>query len=78
MLLLSASTGCTAILIEGYTIHALTFLPGKQTANNKGKLENIWVRVRYLILDETSMLSVELLSQISACISNTEAVNTWN
>ncbi|KAF8133836.1 hypothetical protein EV363DRAFT_1098141, partial [Boletus edulis] len=26
-LLLSAPTGCAAILIEGYTIHALTFLP---------------------------------------------------
>jgi hypothetical protein len=77
-LLLSTPTGCAAILIEGYTIHTLTFLPGKQTANNKGKLENIWVRVRYLILDETSMLSAELLSQISECISNTKAVNAWN
>ncbi|KAJ6517156.1 hypothetical protein DFH09DRAFT_812044, partial [Mycena vulgaris] len=26
-LLLSAPTGCAAILIDGYTIHALTFLP---------------------------------------------------
>ncbi|KIJ58692.1 hypothetical protein HYDPIDRAFT_76209, partial [Hydnomerulius pinastri MD-312] len=26
-LLLSALTGCAAILISGYTIHALTFLP---------------------------------------------------
>jgi hypothetical protein len=77
-LLLSAPSGCAAILIEGYTIHALTFLPGKQTTNNKGKLENIWARVRYLILDETSMLSAELLSQISERISNAKAVNTWN
>ncbi|KDQ51996.1 hypothetical protein JAAARDRAFT_91810, partial [Jaapia argillacea MUCL 33604] len=26
-LLLSAPTGCAAILIDGYTIHVLTFLP---------------------------------------------------
>ncbi|KAJ7131642.1 hypothetical protein C8R43DRAFT_895730, partial [Mycena crocata] len=26
-LLLSAPTGCAAVLIDGYTIHALTFLP---------------------------------------------------
>ncbi|KAJ6579754.1 hypothetical protein B0H10DRAFT_1636928, partial [Mycena sp. CBHHK59/15] len=26
-LLLSAPTGCAAVLINGYTIHALTFLP---------------------------------------------------
>ncbi|KAJ6601230.1 hypothetical protein DFH09DRAFT_886634, partial [Mycena vulgaris] len=26
-LLLSAPTGCAAVLISGYTIHALTFLP---------------------------------------------------
>ncbi|KAH7904559.1 hypothetical protein BJ138DRAFT_1018984, partial [Hygrophoropsis aurantiaca] len=26
-LMLSAPTGCSAILINGYTIHALTFLP---------------------------------------------------
>ncbi|KAJ7656083.1 hypothetical protein DFH06DRAFT_904376, partial [Mycena polygramma] len=26
-ILLSAPTGCAAVLIDGYTIHALTFLP---------------------------------------------------
>ncbi|KAH7920570.1 hypothetical protein BV22DRAFT_1020945, partial [Leucogyrophana mollusca] len=26
-LMLSAPTGCSAVLIDGYTIHALTFLP---------------------------------------------------
>ncbi|KAH7906341.1 hypothetical protein BJ138DRAFT_987548, partial [Hygrophoropsis aurantiaca] len=26
-LILSAPTGCSAVLIDGYTIHALTFLP---------------------------------------------------
>ncbi|KAJ6623309.1 hypothetical protein B0H10DRAFT_1629381, partial [Mycena sp. CBHHK59/15] len=26
-LILSAPTGCAAVLIDGYTIHALTFLP---------------------------------------------------
>ena len=77
-LLLSAPTGCAAILINGYTIHALTFLPGRQTASNKTKLENIWVLVKYLILDETSMLSAELLSQVSERISNAKAIHPEN
>lgn len=68
-LLLSAPTGCAAILIEGHTIHALTFLPGKVSATKQGDLEAIWKNVRYLILDEISMVSAELLCQVSERIA---------
>lgn len=68
-LLLSAPTGCAAILIDGYTIHALTYLPGKLTSNNRHELENIWGNIRYLVLDEISMVSAELLCNISERIS---------
>ena len=68
-LLLSAPTGSAAILIDGYTIHALTFLPGKDETNKQSELELIWGKVRYLILDKISMVSAELLCQISKRIA---------
>ncbi|KAG1788904.1 hypothetical protein EV424DRAFT_1476447 [Suillus variegatus] len=57
-LTLSAPTGSAAVLIDGYTIHALTFLP-------KREVPYIWRTIEYLILDEASLLSAELLSQVS-------------
>ena len=36
--LLSAPTGSTAMLIDGYTIHALTFLPGKDNTAKQSEL----------------------------------------
>ncbi|KAF8443746.1 hypothetical protein L210DRAFT_3395916 [Boletus edulis BED1] len=40
-LLLSAPTGCAAVLIDGYTIHALTFLPGGESVAKQSDLEAI-------------------------------------
>jgi hypothetical protein len=64
-LTLSAPTGSAAVLIDGYTIHALTFLPKRHAPIKQHELEYIWRTVRYLILDEVSLMSAELLSQIS-------------
>ena len=65
-LLLSAPTGCAAVLIHGYTIHALTFLPQSdyKIKNQAEVLEQLWRSVRYLVIDEISMVSARLLSQI--------------
>ncbi|KAG1828294.1 hypothetical protein EV424DRAFT_1318595, partial [Suillus variegatus] len=41
-LTLSAPTGSAAVLIEGYTIHALTFLPKRQCPIKQHELESIW------------------------------------
>jgi chromosomal replication initiation ATPase DnaA len=41
-ILLSAPTGCTVILINGYTIYALTFLPKNKHKPNLNELEDIW------------------------------------
>jgi hypothetical protein len=41
-LLLSTPTGCAAILINGYTMHALTMLPKSKWMPNQNELENIW------------------------------------
>ncbi|KIM75669.1 hypothetical protein PILCRDRAFT_78655, partial [Piloderma croceum F 1598] len=64
-MLLSAPTGCVAILIRGYTIHMLTFIPVSKYASDYKKLENIWCLIQYLIIDEISMIAPSLLSQIS-------------
>jgi ATP-dependent DNA helicase PIF1 len=64
-LTLSAPTGSAAVLIDGYTIHALTFLPKREAPVKQHDLEYIWRTVEYLILDEASLLSAELLSQVS-------------
>lgn len=64
-LTLSAPTGSAAVLIDGYTIHALTFLPKREAPIKQHDLEYIWRTVEYLILDEASLLSAELLSQVS-------------
>lgn len=74
-ILLSAPTGCTAVLINGFTIHALTLLPKSKWKHNQNQLEEIWQTVRYLIIDEISMISAKLLTDISSRIQLTRG---WN
>lgn len=65
-LLLSAPTGIAAVLIDGYTIHALTFLgPQREREVRLDELSSIWKNVKYLFVDEVSMIGALFLSQIS-------------
>lgn len=65
-LMLSAPTGIAAVLIGGHTIHALTLLPEKrQSRKNIESLVEIWRDVRYLVIDEISMISAGFLYQVS-------------
>jgi ATP-dependent DNA helicase PIF1 len=65
-LLVSASTGMAAVLISGHTIHSLTFLPKQFNKNLKlDSLQQLWSNVSYLIIDEISMVSADLLADIS-------------
>lgn len=68
-LLLSAPTGIAAVLISGYTIHSLTLLPKSAHRPDVQTLSEIWGTVQWLVLDEISMVSAKLLSQISHQIS---------
>lgn len=61
----SAPTGAAAILIGGYTIHSLVSLPAREGVNLQ-ELANTWRGVRYVIIDEVSMVGAALLQQISA------------
>ena len=61
----TAPTGCTAVLIRGSTIHSLMGLPQRNGRVNQSDLEVTWQDVSYLIIDEISMVSVKLLSDIS-------------
>ncbi|KIK21738.1 hypothetical protein PISMIDRAFT_85331, partial [Pisolithus microcarpus 441] len=56
-ILFSAPTGSAACIIDGYTIHALTFLGIRTSRKNTEELEDMWQNVRYLVLDEVSMIS---------------------
>ncbi|VDC01015.1 unnamed protein product [Peniophora sp. CBMAI 1063] len=74
-LLIAAPTGIAAVLVNGYTIHALTYLNvgggGKDDSyselspEKKKAVEEIWRRVRYLVIDEVSMISATQLTYIS-------------
>jgi hypothetical protein len=68
-LMLSASTGCAAILIDSYTLHALTFLGPRHSYTRPELLERMWKYVKYLVIDEVSMISAHFFNQVSEHLS---------
>ncbi len=64
-ILVSAPTGAAAVLIGGYTIHSLLLLPNEENPDLQ-LLSLIWDDVFYLIIDEISMVSANLLAAISS------------
>lgn len=69
MLLLGAPTGIAAVLINGWTLHALCYLSARDIKAKLEDLRAIWKDVRYLIIDEVSMLSAKMLAKISEHLS---------
>ena len=68
-LMLSASTGCAAILIDSYTLHALTFLGPRHSYTWLELLERMWKDVKYSVIDEVSMISTHFFNQVSERLS---------
>lgn len=74
-LMLAAPTGCAAVLVGGYTIHALLMLPQKILKGTLEQLSDIWKSKTCFIIDEVSMISALLMSQISCRLA---AAKSWD
>jgi PIF1-like helicase len=61
------------VLIYEYTIHTLTFLPQSRYKPSAETLAQIWKLIQFLMIDEISMISALLLSQISQCLCQAKA-----
>ncbi|KAF6744981.1 hypothetical protein DFP72DRAFT_824856, partial [Ephemerocybe angulata] len=55
-LLIGAPTGIAAVLIGGSTLHSLAMVNPSGRMGNSSKLQEIWRGVRYLVVDEISMV----------------------
>ncbi|PPQ81034.1 hypothetical protein CVT26_002879 [Gymnopilus dilepis] len=64
-LLLGAPTGIAAVLIGGQTLHSLILATPNSKSKDVGMLSKIWRHVKYLIVDEVSMVGARFLSQLS-------------
>lgn len=71
MLVKAAYTGIAASTIGGKTLHTVAGIPlngGQPSAKTIKRLAAYWASKRYLIIDEMSMVSKELLAKISTII----------
>ena len=73
MLMKAAYTGVAASLVNGKTTHVIASLSlnskGSVTDASKKKLQDFWRNIRYLIIDEYSMLSKTFLATLSRNIA---------
>lgn len=65
-LLLGAPTGIAAVLIGGYTLHSISMSTPHGKSKDVTQLISLWRGVKYLIIDEVSMVGALFLSQFSA------------
>jgi len=67
-LLKAAYTGVAASLIDGKTTHSITMISWSDdipTSQTRGKLQAFWKHIRYLVIDEMSMIAKSFLAKLS-------------
>ena len=73
MLMKSAYTGVASSVIDGKTTHSIAMISprrdGTLSAISRRKLQGIWKHIKYLIIDEVSMISKTFLAKLSRNIS---------
>ena len=71
-LVVGAPTGAAAVLIGGYTVHAMCFM-SQFKPKDVTELRAFWDKIRYCIIDEVSMLGALLMSEISRRLQEAKA-----
>ena len=79
-----APTSIAAAEIDGLTIHSFLGENRKSSAGNQSKmirpantkLENEWRHVKYLIIDEMSMVGLSLLARLNRIVQTAKHTNT--
>lgn len=75
-LMLSAPTGIAAVLIKGFTLHALLLMSPNWKSKKLEDLNLLWSGIKYLIIDEVSMLGASFLSRLSLRLSQAQSNNS--
>ncbi|OJT07430.1 ATP-dependent DNA helicase PIF1 [Trametes pubescens] len=63
-ILVGAPTGAAALNIDGFTVHSLMMMPSKSQRTLE-ELQKLWRPVKYLVIDEISMIGARFLADIS-------------
>ena len=73
MLMKSAYTGVASSIIDGKTTHSIAVISprkdGTLNAKSRRKLQRIWKHIKYLVIDEVSMISKTFMAKLSCNIS---------
>ena len=73
ILMKSAYTGVASSVIDGKTTHSIAMISPRRdgclSARSRRKLQGIWKHIKYLVIDEVSMISKMFLAKLSHNIS---------
>lgn len=73
ILMKSAYTGVASSMIDGKTTHSIAMISPRRdgclSARSRRKLQGIWKHIKYLVIDEVSMISKTFLAKLSRNIS---------